>query len=99
MSVAFIELIIEKFSGHPCLSHADDMTSPSEWGCHEHHLNASGLCSFKHSEICHTLLPADMEYRPKAVQMESITLLNVAPTGCASLTSIEEKLEDYSYIL
>ena len=89
--VAFRELTVEKPLSNPCLNHVNNMPSPSELACHNHHLNTSGLCSFNDSEIFHPVLQVGMEHRPKAVNMGSLELLDVVPVGCPNITSTEER--------
>ena len=77
--------------------HPDKVSHPSQLGFDEYGFNAGTLCTVQDLKVCDTVLPSDAKYGAEGTHVKVLQLLNMAVVQSPSLTSMQERGQDYSY--
>ena len=84
--------------GHAMIVHPDDIFRPSQLGLDKYDLKAGTLYTVQDLNICDMILPVDPKYGMEGTHAKVLHLFDMPAVQCPSLTSIQERGQDYSSV-
>ena len=98
LSLASLKLPIQQLTGHAMVIHPDNMSHPSQLGLNKYGFNAATFCMVQNLKVCDTVLPSDAKYGMEGTHMRVLQLFNMPVVQSPSLSSIQERGQDCSFV-